>query len=119
MTLADIKDVLGCQIISGETLVSTDNTDIKWAFASDLMSDVLMFAKPGALLLTGLSNNHAVRTGKVAAVNAIVFVRGKTPDAAAVSLAEEYNIPLLAAGVSMFDACGALHAGGLRGVSSG
>ncbi len=74
-------------------------------FASDLMSDVLSFADPGALLLTSLANLHTVRTARLADVAAVVFVQGKRPPAEAVDQAKAINLPLILTRVPMFDAC--------------
>jgi predicted transcriptional regulator len=115
MKLSEIKEFLKCQVIS-----STDydpDIDIQFAYASDLMSDILVAVKPGALLLTGLTNNQVIRTCKVAATSAIIFVRDKKPTAEITKLADQYNIPVLATKLSMFDACGILFANGIKGVS--
>jgi predicted transcriptional regulator len=115
MRLSDIKEFLKCQPVSS---VDFDpDTDIQFAYASDLMSDILVAVKPGALLLTGLTHNQVIRTSKVAATSAIVFVRDKKPNAETIKLAEQYNIPILATKLSMFDACGILFANGVKGVS--
>ncbi len=113
MQLADIKEFLKCQIISQNADL---DINIDFAHASDLMSDVLLLARPGALLLTGLVNNQTIRTGKIAASSAIIFVRGKKPPDAAVKLAAEYKIPILATELSMFDACGILFSNGIKGI---
>lgn len=113
MQLAEIKDFLKCQIISQNPELGID---IDFAYASDLMSDVLLLAKPGALLLTGLANNQTIRTCKIAASSAIIFVRGKKPPDAAVKLAAEYKIPILSTELSMFDACGILFSNGIKGI---
>jgi hypothetical protein len=80
------------------------------------MSDVLRSAKPGALLLTGQTNSQTIRTAKIAAICAIVFVRGKNPSDSTSRLAHRYKIPILATDLSMFDACGILYANGIKGV---
>lgn len=113
MKLAEVKELLGCRIISRDF---DPNISIQFAYASDLMSDVLVFPKPGALLLTGLTNNQAIRTCKIAASCAIVFVRNKNPNDDTINLAAEYRIPLLVTDLPMFDACGILFANGLKGV---
>lgn len=115
MRLAEIKKFLQCQQVSPQA--GDLDIDIQCAYASDLMSDILVKVKAGALLLTGLTNNQVVRTGKVAAIGAIVFVRGKKPNADAIKLAEYYSIPILTTDLSMFDACGMLYANGIKGVS--
>jgi len=89
--------------------------DIVCAAAADLMSDVLAFAEPGSLLLTGLVNPQAVRTAEMADIVAIVFVRGKRPPPETIALAEEKGIPLVAAPYTMFEMCGRLHRAGIRG----
>ncbi len=115
MKLSEIKEFLECRIVSS---VDYDpGVDIQYAYASDLMSDILVAVKPGALLLTGLTNNQVVRTCKVAAIGAIVFVRDKRPAAEIIELADQYNIPILATKLSMFDACGILYNNGIKGVS--
>lgn len=83
--------------------------------AADLMSDVLAFARPDSLLLTGLINPQVVRTAEMAGIRAIVFVRGKRPPAETVRLAEEVGIPLLCTRYTMYEACGRLYQAGLPG----
>ncbi len=45
----------------------------------------------------------------------IVFVRGKIPDEAMLSIAEETEVVLLVTNHRMFTACGMLYENGLRG----
>ena len=54
---------------------------------SDLMSDVLAFAKDRGVLLTGLNNPQVVRTAEVMDMVCIVYVRGKKPNPDVVDLA--------------------------------
>lgn len=115
MKLAKVKELLKCRVLSKNF---KPDLDIECAYASDLMSDVLVFPKPGALLITGLTNHQAIRTGKVANTCAIVFVRNKNPDAGTIKLGEQYQIPLLATGFSMFESCGILFSNGLKGICS-
>jgi hypothetical protein len=53
----------------------------------------------------------------VAGILGVVFVRGKRPAQVVVELAEEYGLPLMVTGLSMFDAVGVLFQRGLRGWS--
>jgi predicted transcriptional regulator len=80
---------------------------------ADLMSDVLAFAQPDSLLLTGLTNLQVVRTAEMAGIQAIVFVRGKVPPEETIRLAEETGIPLLRTRYTMYEACGRLYQAGL------
>ncbi|MBN2563643.1 MAG: transcriptional regulator [Phycisphaerae bacterium] len=112
MKLAAIKDVLQCEVLTGEDDLSTE---VETVVASDGMSEILAFAHPGALMITGLTNIQSVRTGDIANVRAIVYIRGKRPNEKAISLARETNIPVLATTFGMFDVCGILRERGLKG----
>ncbi len=110
MTLEQIREILDAEVFcSGDRSAG----EIEVASACDLMSDVLAFARPGALLLTGLTNPQVVRTAEVAELAAICFVRGKEPEPETVRLAVEKGIPVLGTRLAMFEACGRLHARGL------
>jgi DRTGG domain len=100
-----LKDIL--TLLDGELLTPTTAPEAAFAkvFASDLMSDVLASAEPGALLLTGLANAHVVSTCSVADLAGVVFVHGKRPAPDVVSQALSRKLPLVATKMSMFEAC--------------
>jgi len=114
MTLKEIKELLQAEIIVGENKL---DIEITFAGGSDLMSDVLAFGKPGILLLTGLSNSQSVRTANIIDAKAIIYVRGKKPDAEGIELAREKGIPLLSTKLMMYATCGLLFSHGIPGVS--
>jgi predicted transcriptional regulator len=111
MKLGEIVSILEGELLFGEGL----DVAIKCAAASDLMSDVLAFAEPGSVLLTGLCNPQTVRTAEMADIVAIVFLRGKQPPPETVELARENGIPLVTTSHTMFEASGRLYQAGLRG----
>jgi predicted transcriptional regulator len=113
MTLKEIKEILEAEVITGHDRL---DQEISAAGASDLMSDVLAFGKPGILLLTGLSNSQSVRTANIIDAKAIVYVRGKTPDKEGIELAKGKNIPILSTKFLMYRACGLLFSHGLMGI---
>jgi predicted transcriptional regulator len=113
MKLREIKELLQAEVISGDDCL---DEEIAAAGASDLMSDVLAFGKPGILLLTGLSNAQSVRTANIIDAKAIIYVRGKKPDKEGVDLAKEKSIPLLSTKFMMYKACGLLFSHGLQGI---
>jgi len=114
MTLKEIKELLQAEVIQGDDCLDLEITS---AGASDLMSDVLAFGKPGILLLTGLSNAQSVRTANIIDAKAIVYVRGKKPDEEGIELAKEKGIPIISTKLMMYTACGLLFNHGLKGVS--
>jgi predicted transcriptional regulator len=113
MKLSKISEMLGCLVLSCSNKL---DIDIKLCMASDMMSDMLAYAKPGALLITGLTNTQSVRTAEIADSAGIIYVRGKRPDEQTVSLAEELGIPLLSTTASMFETCWVLRNAGLVGI---
>jgi predicted transcriptional regulator len=113
LTLSEISEILDCEIVLG-----LDSLDVETALvlSSDMMSDVLAFAQPGALMITGLTNSQSVRTADFADAAAVLYIRGKMPEEKTIQLAEELKIPILSTKMGMFDVCGVLYAEGLRGV---
>ncbi len=114
MTINDVKEFLGAEIICREDLLSTA---VSTACGSDMMSDVLAFVKEQAVLLTGLVNPQVVRTAEMMDMHCIVFVRGKRPDLNMIEMAEDRDMVMLCTELEMFTACGKLYEAGLRGGS--
>lgn len=112
--MEDVREILEAEVIVGSNL---HQVVVDMVCGADLMSDVLAFAKTGALLLTGLTNAQVVRTGEMADVVGICFVRGKRPPEETVRLATRNEIPLLTTHLPMFESCGRLYRAGLKGCS--
>jgi predicted transcriptional regulator len=108
--LRSVAGLLGCEVICGEEKL---DTEVSSCFAADLMSDVLAFASPDTLLITGLTSVQSVHTADVAECRGIMFVSGKRPAPEALELARSRAIPLLSTRHSMFDSCGILFSNGL------
>ena len=113
MKLKDvIETVQGAVLTRGSDL----EVEIKYCGAMDLMSDALAYLPPGCMLLTGLKTIQTIRTAEMAYVTAILFVRGKMPDAETIQLAEELGIPLIRTNFGMFESCGRLYQAGMAPV---
>ena len=116
MLLSEIKNILGAEFLGcDETLLEKD---IKTAFGSDLMSDVLAFVDEQAMLLTGLINSQVIRTAEMMDITAICFVRGKMPAEDVIELAVEKGIALLSTEKTMYTCCGLLYEKGIRGLEN-
>ena len=109
MKATEIQALLNATVLVGPL----PEDEILTACGSDMMSDVLAFVKDHGILLTGLVNPQTVRTAVMMDMKGIVFVRGKKPDAAVISLAEESGIVLLTTDYRMYTACGLLYTAGL------
>lgn len=110
MLIREIKTLLDAQILSGEQMLDQDVTE---AFASDMMSDVLAFANPHCVLLTGLCNPQVIRTAEMLDVSCIVFVRGKPLDSEILNLARTKDMCVLHTEKGMYTTCGILYSSGL------
>ena len=115
MNLEEIRKILEAEWWGREPAGDDAGRDVRSCHASDLMSDVLTLSGVGSLLLTGLANVQVIRVAEISDFAAVCFVRGKKPQAEAVQLAEEREIPMLVTSLPMFEACGRLYAQGLRG----
>lgn len=105
-------------IIDGRVVASPGSTGlvVEFAFASDLMSDVLTTDVHNLLLITGLTNLQTIRTAEMADIFGIVLVRGKKATAEMKSLANEHGIVLIETDWSMFRVCSVLSDCGLKPV---
>lgn len=112
MKINEIQELLCAEILCGREFLSNE---VNFAFGSDLMSDVLAYAKEKTVLLTGLTNMQVIRTAEMAELIAIIFVRGKRPDQDLVRLAMENNIVLMLTRDTMYTASGKLYCKGLEG----
>ncbi|MBN2209487.1 MAG: hypothetical protein JW759_09355 [Candidatus Coatesbacteria bacterium] len=116
MLLKDIVDAVNANVLAGGEILP--QREITTVSACDLMSDVLAFAKPGILLVTGLANSQVVRTAAVAQLSGVIIVRGKRPGAETIELAKRMRVPLLSTSKHMFELCSELFKIGLVGTSS-
>jgi predicted transcriptional regulator len=111
MRLAEIVTLLGCTELLA--LDGALDREISGCFAADLMSEVLAFSGHGPLLVTGLTNLQSAHTAEVIDARAILYVNGKRPNAQVMDLARARGLPLLSTTLTMYEACGRLHRGGL------
>jgi predicted transcriptional regulator len=110
MTLQELITLIGGRLLAGD---GDPNRAIRGGCGADLMSDVLASIEPGAVLLTGLCTAQVIRTAQMADVAAVVIVRGKTPPADMIALAEQEHVPLISSQSGTFELCGRLHRAGL------
>ncbi|MCL1941500.1 MAG: DRTGG domain-containing protein [Synergistaceae bacterium] len=111
MKLREVAEILDAEVLCGGENI--DSIEVTNGYAADLMSDVLAFATPSVLLLTGLTNVQIFRTAQMLDIPAIVSVRGKMPQDELLALAKEADMPVLLTKNSMFAACGKLYEKGM------
>lgn len=100
--IGKLKDALNAIVFVGSEFLKETVTGI---YASDLMSDVLAYGKPGSCLLTGLNNMQTAISSHMADLKAIVFVRGKHPGEDICKFAGAKGIVILSTKADMYEAC--------------
>lgn len=95
------------------TRISEDKV-FEYAFASDLMSDVLTLDLNNTILITGLANLQTIRTAEMSDIECVIIGRNKkaTPDM--LELANNNNICLIESPFSVFKISGILYQNGIK-----
>ncbi|HOR60274.1 MAG TPA: hypothetical protein PLG05_07270 [Bacteroidales bacterium] len=115
MKISDIKELVEGKV-ANNGVCSENINEIKHAFASDLMSDVLRLRCENTLLVTGLCNVQTIRTVEMAEIKLIILARGKKVDANMLELAEENDICIIETDFSVYKVCGLLYQNGISPV---
>ncbi|MDD4780643.1 MAG: DRTGG domain-containing protein [Tissierellia bacterium] len=113
MKFKDIKEILNANILTDNF---NEDLEVNYAFASDLMSDVLAYANNDTLLITGLNNPQVIRTAEMMDISIVVLVRGKLPSKETIDLANENLLTIFSTDYIMFKACGLLFEKGMKGL---
>lgn len=113
MTIKEVVKLLDAKVVSGEALLESG---VEYAFASDLMSDVLTVEMDNVMLITGLANLQAIRTAEMSDISKIIFVRKKKATDEMIRLAAENDIILIECDYSLFKTSGILFQNGLKPV---
>ncbi|MCK9556797.1 MAG: DRTGG domain-containing protein [Candidatus Cloacimonetes bacterium] len=111
MTLRDIVTLLEGEVLFPEADL---DREVPCAFASDMISDILMCTKEPTLLLTGLTNNQVIRLSDMIDLSGIVFVRGKRPLQDVIDMAAERGLPIISTKFTLYRSSGLLYNAGLR-----
>lgn len=88
--------------------------EFTYAFASDLMSDVLRFHMEKTILITGLSTVQTLRTAEMSNIECIIFARDKKVTDEMIKLAVENNISLITTPLTLFEVSGRLYSSGIK-----
>ena len=105
MKLKDVLELCSGKILCGENHLEDE---VDFAFASDMMSDVLTLLEDNILLITGLSSNQAVRTAVMSDIRNIVIARNKIPSQDMIDMANEFDIAIISSEFSMYRISGVL-----------
>ena len=111
MTITEIAKLVDGELVGAP---ADDSYDVKKAFASDLMSDVLRYSMDETVLITGLCHNQTMRTPEMSDLRVVLLGRDKQPDEDMLELAEELDITLIKSKYSVFKISGILYGAGIE-----
>ena len=111
MKISEIAKLIDGELVGAP---ADDTFEVRKAFASDLMSDVLRFSMEETVLITGLCNNQTMRTAEMSDLRVVVIGRDKQPDEEMLELAEELDITLIKSRYSIFKISGILYGAGIE-----
>lgn len=112
--MRDMAAILDARVLRGSAKLEQN---VYCACCSDLMSDVLAFVNEKTVLLTGLTNQHVIRTAEILDIRCIIYTRGKTPQDEVLDSADKVGLVILSTQNTMFTSSGMLYAAGLRGAT--
>jgi serine kinase of HPr protein (carbohydrate metabolism regulator) len=111
MKIETLTEKINARLVSHN---ADQSTEVEYAFASDLMSDVLTIGEHAPMLITGLSNLQTIRTAEMADIKVIVLARGKKASPEMISLAQENEITIVETPYSVFKTSGILYKAGIK-----
>ena len=113
MTVREIADKLNLKVFSG---ASGLDREVTGGYVSDLLSDVMGFAKDGSVWVTLQTHKNvmAIATLKeliatLKELAAVVIVKGFEPEEDAKEVSEEEGIPILGSGEQTFELAGQIY----------
>ena len=112
MTVEEIAAALDLKLAAGAGGVKRE---IKNGYVSDLLSNVMGRAQPGAIWVTMQGHQNIVAVASLAGLAGIVLVGGVQPEQEALDKAHQEEMPLLLTPLSGFEVVGRLYEAGIRG----
>ncbi len=110
MKIRTIVELLNGKVTCGEERL---DDDFEYAFASDLMSDILTLGDDNPVIKTGLWTVQTKRTCEMGSLDVIVFVRKKKPTPEMIELAKDNDMVIIECSYSMFKTNGILYNNGM------
>ncbi len=107
MKLAAIVDSLDLRLRSQHSDLSCEVTG---AYVSDLLSDVLAYAKEGNVWITLQGHPNIVAVASMKEIAGIIIVNGRLPEENAIIQADNEAIPIMTSDKQTFELAGRLYA---------
>lgn len=105
MKITDIIKPLDLKVISGHNGLSNE---ISGGYVSDLLSDVMGYAKEGEIWITLQTHQNIIAVASLKDVSAIIIVKGAVPETDTIVKSNTENIPVLSTDLDTFNITGRL-----------
>ena len=106
MTVREIAEKLNLRVFSGEAGLDCEVTG---GYVSDLLSDVMGFAKDGSVWVTLQTHKNVMAIATLKELAAVVIVKGFEPEEDAKEVSEEEGIPILGSTEQTFELAGRIY----------
>lgn len=107
MLLRSIIDKLDLELVTRG--MDVKDREVRWAYTSDLLSDVMAGANAGDLWLTIQRHLNIVAVAKLNDLGGVVIAKGIVPPPEVLDKAEEEGIPILVSKLPLFELSGVLY----------
>ena len=112
MKLAELAQRLNLRELTPEC---GDGEEVAGGYASDLLSDVLVHAPAGGVLITLQVHLNVIAVASHAGLQAVIFSCDRVPEQDVIDRAAGENLSLYATASDTFEIAGRLYEMGLRG----
>lgn len=112
MRLMELAEKLNLRNLTPQV---TCDSEVTAGYASDLLSDVLVHAPSGGVLITLQVHLNVIAVASHAGLLAVIFSSGRVPEQDVIDRAAGENLCLFATPADTFEVAGRLYELGLRG----
>ena len=106
MTIREAAEALGAKIVQDEF----DDTDLTGAYTSDLLSDVMAYAKDGGALITIQAHKNTVAVATLVDISVIIICNSRPLPDDMLAAAKEEGIAVFLTKENQFTVSGKLYA---------
>jgi serine kinase of HPr protein (carbohydrate metabolism regulator) len=106
MTVKDLIEKMNLTVFCGEENVGNE---IKGGYVSDLLSDVMGFAREGQVWITLQTHKNVLAIASLKELAAILLVKGNKPEEDMLEQAMDEGIPVLGTDAQTFETTGKVY----------
>ncbi len=106
MTVQELVEKMNLTVFCGQENI---NREIKGGYTSDLLSDVMGFAREGQVWITLQTHKNVLAIASLKELAAILLVKGNKPEDDMLEQAVEEGIPVLGTDAQTFETTGKVY----------